>query len=136
MRSRISCLLSDVSCNERYSALFLELDQIERFLAMSLHPGYTVFHSSCSSLPLPRPLGKLATRPELTNWLHRIFLKLALPPPNHSPRIFIPQAMTLNSFVKLLCRLHEVGYPSHWLSAVLQDLLADRVVLEGALPWD
>jgi hypothetical protein len=94
------------------------------------------FGTTPAYLLLPRPLSELASRKELTNWLHQIFLSLALPAPAASARGRIHQPLALNAFTKLLCRLYDVGYPSHWLSAIIEDIPADRVVLDGPLPWD
>jgi hypothetical protein len=118
------------------SALYLEPSQVERYLGITIIPGSTVFASWFTSLPLPRPLDELASRQELTSWLTQLFLAIALPPPSRPAPMRIPQPLTTNAFVKTVIKLHEVGYPSHWLSGVLEDILDNRMVLRGPLPWD
>jgi hypothetical protein len=114
----------------------LEPGELKWYLGAYAIPGSSVFDSWFASLPLPQPLEELATRQELSIWLTRLFLSLALPPPSAPVPMRIPQPLALNAFVKTIQKLHEVGYPSHWLSGVLEDLLTDRAVLHGPLPWD
>jgi hypothetical protein len=116
--------------------MFLATSQLERFLGMQVAPGASVDEINCTFLPYPRPLDKLASRSGLANWLNQILLKLALPAPSANIDTRIPQPLMLNAFVKLLGTLQHVGYPSHWLSAILESILSDKVVLNGRLPWD
>ncbi|SJK99726.1 uncharacterized protein ARMOST_03037 [Armillaria ostoyae] len=85
--------------------------------------------------PLPRPLSTLPSREELTTWLTRVLLATIFPPAFANPmqqmlRVRYPS--NLVAFITLFLRLHEIGYPSHWLSEYLQTILSDSLVTDIA----
>ncbi|KIJ65506.1 hypothetical protein HYDPIDRAFT_130715 [Hydnomerulius pinastri MD-312] len=88
-----------------------------------------------SNKKLPRPLSELASRDELTTWLTRVLLCILVPgtPGVQQVRARLPN--NLVSFVALLLRLQEIGYPGHWLSEYLQILLSNSLVTK-VLPYE
>lgn len=85
--------------------------------------------------PLPRPLNDLATRPELTAWLTRVFFSIILPGKTHEfgMRTYVRYPNSLAAFVELLVHLHAVGYPTHWLSDFVSIMLTDTLTTDIAL---
>ncbi|KAK7056835.1 hypothetical protein VNI00_002552 [Paramarasmius palmivorus] len=108
-----------------------------RVIAMKPAWGITEFASE----PLPIPLNKLPSRVELQTWLSRVLIAIVTPGGKggldagmHAFRA--QQPFTLAMFIRLLIRLHEIGYPPHWLADYLQivlhdDLRTDVVVANG-----
>ncbi|KAJ7218678.1 hypothetical protein GGX14DRAFT_437608 [Mycena pura] len=86
-----------------------------------------------SPLPLPRPNPELATREVLKTWLIRVFLcTLINGKKNSLGKIITPS--TIVTFIHLLIHLHKVGYPGHWLSDFLQNLMSNNLVTD-ILPY-
>ncbi|KAI1455661.1 hypothetical protein F4805DRAFT_476581 [Annulohypoxylon moriforme] len=74
-------------------------------------------------------------RNELVKWLHMHFLKLCLPPHRASERrrqVYMPLNMT--AFFRLIIHLSGVGYPSHWLSAILMEICSGRISTQARAP--
>ncbi|KIM41915.1 hypothetical protein M413DRAFT_71143 [Hebeloma cylindrosporum] len=96
-------------------------------------------HKSCFDdialvrLPLPRPLDQLATKKELHTWLSQLLLA-TLRTPNSSPapgRVDAPNNLT--AFLHVLCHLHLVGFPSHWIGDFWQSVISNNFVTDVAL---
>lgn len=94
-----------------------------------------------SPMPLPRDLHDLASRPELTTWLMRMLLCILIPgimdDPKGTASVRCPN--NLVAFIELLIHLHFVGFPSHWLSDFLREVLNNKVETDlapylGTLP--
>ena len=67
-------------------------------------------------------------REKLETWLYRLFLKLAIPAHRESQSfVLIYSPLNLTVFYRLLLHLSSVGYPAHWLSGVLDDLINGRI---------
>lgn len=80
-----------------------------------------------SSLPLR--FDQLASRTDFERWLHRVLIRILSPPqPTRRPGIFMPS--TLATFMRLLIHTNEIGYPSHWLSEVVERIINDRLTSE------
>ncbi|KAJ7041619.1 hypothetical protein C8F04DRAFT_994717 [Mycena alexandri] len=81
---------------------------------------------------LPRPIGELVTRAELTRWLTRVLLYTCIPgtPGMQNVRVRMPNNLVV--FVRLLAHLHAVGYPAHWLAEFLHTILSDSLVTDVA----
>jgi hypothetical protein len=118
------------------SSILLQMKDLTRCMGAYILPDPTPWDYGIASQPLPRELDQLASRNEVNTWLLRIFLKLALPAPSPSAQLRIPQPLCLNAFIKLLQRLYDIGYSPHWLSGVLEDILGDKVVFNGVMPWE
>ena len=78
----------------------------------------------------PLAFSELLPRPKLNSWLFTIFFKIAIPVNRksqdwHHTLIYAPLNLTI--FFRLLIHLHQVGYPSHWLSDVLVQILENQV---------
>ncbi|THU91070.1 hypothetical protein K435DRAFT_968380 [Dendrothele bispora CBS 962.96] len=84
------------------------------------------------SLPLPLPISQLASRSELTHWLTKIMLYTIAPaiPLLEPMRARYPNNLT--PFFHLLFHLHSVGFPDHWLSQFLSDVISDKVYSTAA----
>ncbi|KAK3367220.1 hypothetical protein B0T24DRAFT_709914 [Lasiosphaeria ovina] len=77
--------------------------------------------------PLAMAFDQLQPRAELEKWVLSFFLKLCLPVRRASN---LPAPLNLTAFPRLLARIHGAGYPAHWLS----DILADLVIVTTARP--
>lgn len=75
-------------------------------------------------------------RERLENWLYRLFLKLAIPAHKHliQSYVLIYSPLNLSVFYRLLLHLSNVGYPAHWLSGVLDNLLKGRINTTARAP--
>eukprot|EP01113_Clastostelium_recurvatum_P030106 TRINITY_DN3648_c0_g3_i2.p1 TRINITY_DN3648_c0_g3~~TRINITY_DN3648_c0_g3_i2.p1 ORF type:complete len:1023 (+),score=197.58 TRINITY_DN3648_c0_g3_i2:481-3549(+) len=85
------------------------------------------------TLPIPRH--DLFSVDALTSYLMRLFLFLTLPVdqvPNQHSRINYP--LNMLSFVATLHRLVAVGYPPHWISSVLAQLLSGSISTRARPP--
>ena len=79
--------------------------------------------------PLPTPVQRFS-KADLIHFIHSSFFRLALPVHNRSSHLpqTIREPLTISSLFRVLTRLHEVGYPGHWLSEALEPLLSDTLV--------
>ena len=71
----------------------------------------------------------LLPKEALTKWLYSLFFKFALPT-NRSDmqfnnKLFCPLNLTI--YFRVLPRLHESGYPRHWLATALANIIANTV---------
>lgn len=75
------------------------------------------------------PFSSLLPREALTKWLYALFLKFALPTDrtnmHFSNLIFCPLNLTI--YFRVLLRLHESGYPRHWLATALANIVSNTV---------
>lgn len=127
---------------EAYIAEYLclsSLSKLQSATCMKLCPGqYEVlseFMPMCeyiswqhSGAKIPLEYNQLLPRVQFTRWLMQVFFKIAIPPTREVQsiaRIFSP--LNLSVFVRLLVRLVEIGYPAHWISSIVEDILYDRV---------
>lgn len=78
---------------------------------------------------------QLMPKPKLTHWLHALFLKLCLPSPRrkHDPTL-VYAPLNLTVFLRLLVHVAELGYPAHWLSALLTALLEGEIATTARAP--
>ncbi|KIJ64313.1 hypothetical protein HYDPIDRAFT_112299 [Hydnomerulius pinastri MD-312] len=82
---------------------------------------------------LPRPLNSLASRVELQAWLSRLLLCILWPGQAQQRPNLVRIPANLVTFVNLLVRLHEIGYPSHWLADYLQSMLSNNLITDRAV---
>ncbi|KDN67994.1 putative tetratricopeptide [Colletotrichum sublineola] len=81
------------------------------------------------------PWSRLMARPALEKWLHSHLLKICLPyrrplwsdRPVHAP-------LNLTAFFRIVARLHEVGYPAHWLAGVLASICEGSITTTARFP--
>ena len=77
----------------------------------------------------PFPFSSLLPKQALTKWLYALFFKFALPTDrsnmHFSNLIFCPLNLTI--YFRVLLRLHESGYPRHWLATALANIVANTV---------
>ncbi|KXS97941.1 hypothetical protein AC578_3388 [Pseudocercospora eumusae] len=94
--------------------------------------SYTIWHHHPSS----KNLQDLMSREKLETWLFRLFLKIALPVEKlliqDNALIYSPLNLTI--FFRLLLHLHNVGYPSHWLSGIWTEILSGKITTSARPP--
>lgn len=81
------------------------------------------------------PFKELVPRAELERWLYAHFFKLALPVKRDLRAwslIYAPLNLTM--FFRILSHLHEMGYPAHWLSTVLHNIVSNTVTTTARPP--
>ncbi|KAF7341111.1 hypothetical protein MVEN_01845300 [Mycena venus] len=94
-----------------------------RNVASVLHPPFCLLPSK-----LPLKPSQLASRVEFDGWLHRVLMRILAPPIiNDKPNYQILMPTTLRTFVQLLIRAVEIGYPSSWIADFLNSLLCDTL---------
>lgn len=77
---------------------------------------------------VPNSFSNLLSRQQFEAWLYRLFLKMAIPikrEMRHPTLIYSP--LNLAAFLRLCGHLHSVGYPAHWISGVLDELLSGTI---------
>lgn len=78
---------------------------------------------------------QLMPKPTLTHWLHALFLKLCLPYPRAKHDFTLVYApLNLTVFLRLLVHVADLGYPAHWLSALVNALLEGEIVTTARAP--
>jgi hypothetical protein len=97
-----------------------------------LGPDYI---SWCRALRGRIKFDDLLPRAEIERWLYAHFFKLVLPYPRPRKEYAPVHApLNLTIFFRLLVQLHDVGYPGHWLSSVLVNILRDEVTTTARPP--
>ena len=86
--------------------------------------------------PIKWPFEHLVPRPKLNKWLFALFFRLALPIERDTSDFMtlVHAPLNLTIFLRVLRRLEEVGYPKHWLSDALQNILTNNVVTTARPP--
>ncbi|KAK3989044.1 tetratricopeptide [Cladorrhinum sp. PSN332] len=95
--------------------------------------GYIVWDQVPTQKLLPQK--GLLSRQALEKWLYALFLKLCLPYPR--PRISqapVHSPLNLTAFLRLVAHLSSIGYPSHWLSGVLEALCGGKITTTARAP--
>lgn len=81
------------------------------------------------------PWDKLMPRARAERWLYAHFLKICLPARRDSEDgapVYAPQNLT--AFMRLILRLAERGYPSHWLGTIIENLTSGVVKTTARAP--
>ena len=93
--------------------------------------GYCYWHY----LDLPSTFADLIPREKLETWLYRLLLKLAIPASREIQSfVLIYSPLNFTVFYRLLLHLNNVGYPAHWLSRVLDNLLEGKITTTARPP--
>ncbi|KAK7991439.1 hypothetical protein PG988_000233 [Apiospora saccharicola] len=82
--------------------------------------------------------GELMPQASLMWWLCSHFLKICLPyrrDPAFHPDGLVFAPLNLTMFMRLLVHVSELGYPAHWLSALINNLLAGHLTTTARAPW-
>lgn len=148
-----TCLLNPPLWNsaEDFTSEYLllpTLPQLEKTTLLKLAPGQTGvlldFLPMCEFINWQKALppgaaelsyNQLLPRAELNRWLIQVFFHIAIPAEReiHSmARIHSP--LNLTAFIRLLVRLVEIGYPAHWVGAVVEDILDNKVYTNTRIP--
>lgn len=113
----------------------LELDTLDLDGGPSINPlgEYFEWRRTTTS---PLDFSFLFPRPALQKWLFTMFFKIVLPVNRASQPwdtlIYCPLNLTI--FFRTLIHLHTAGYPSHWISEVLVQILENRVTTSARPP--
>lgn len=83
-----------------------------------------------------KALQDLIPQQRLETWLHKLFLKIALPTEKEGVELgnIILSPLNLSTFFCVLRHLHSIGYPAHWLSNVLSQLLSGSITTKARPP--
>ena len=133
-------------------ALINTSDQGFRIFGMSMSADSPLFKHLSQGVETAYPLGpeyiswcrvlkgrikfdNLLPRAEIERWLYAHFFKLVLPYPRpRREHTLVYAPLNLTMFFRLLAQLHDVGYPAHWLSSVLVNILRDEVTTTARPP--
>ncbi|EFA85371.1 hypothetical protein PPL_02374 [Heterostelium album PN500] len=73
-------------------------------------------------------LDNLLNRDQLTMWLTRLFISIALPAPNSVRQLCLVNAPNnISVFFCLIKRLIDIGYPRHWLQAIIEQIASGQI---------
>ncbi|KAK0385346.1 hypothetical protein NLU13_7822 [Sarocladium strictum] len=81
------------------------------------------------------PANQRMSRASLEHWLHSHLLKICIPyhrPVTSSSPVHAPLNLTI--FLRLVIHMHEVGYPSHWLSGILHSICEGKITTRARFP--
>ncbi len=124
---------SDLATTFRVSTSGARETSILDSFGISMFPmcKYRLWHH----LPKASSLAELMPRDRLTTWLYRFFLKVAIPMYKEDPvsisLIYSP--LNITAFLRVVCHLHDVGCPAHWLNDIISCLLQGKI-RSGARP--
>ncbi|GAM24901.1 hypothetical protein SAMD00019534_080760 [Acytostelium subglobosum LB1] len=105
-----------------------------RCLEDQLWGDNTWTHVAKKSDDLPMPLDSLAKRDEIWLWLVRVFINIMLPAKiNPADVVTFNCPNNMSIFFRILDRLRDVGYPLHWLTSFIDQLLSGSVKSAAAL---
>lgn len=80
-------------------------------------------------------LGGLMSRPDLFKWLQAHLLKICLPYPRpHNSMSLVYAPLNLTNFLRLLCHASNLGYPAHWLSALIDSICSGEIATTARAP--
>ncbi|CEP03319.1 DUF4470 domain-containing protein [Plasmodiophora brassicae] len=117
----------------------LSIRDCERYVGMTLKCGslwrFDPRWGHAIGKPLPYDLNDLATQDELFEWVVRVILMIGVPP-KRDPRNPVRENYPLNMsyLFRMFERLIAIGYPRHWLAAIMTRLLENRVVASARPP--
>ncbi|KAL1959924.1 hypothetical protein VTO42DRAFT_592 [Malbranchea cinnamomea] len=80
----------------------------------------------------PHSYAALMPRKEFVRWLNSVFFRIMAP--CHITKYPIEAPLNVTIFFRLLIYLCDVGYPKHWISSVLINILEDNVVTAARAP--
>ncbi|KAJ7438219.1 hypothetical protein B0H11DRAFT_593185 [Mycena galericulata] len=89
----------------------------------------SILHQPFALLPCQLPLknDQLAPREQVVGWLHRILMRILAPPYSNTSGYSILMPTTFRTFIQLLIHVVDIGYPSNWISDLLNSILSDDV---------
>ncbi|TFK27293.1 hypothetical protein FA15DRAFT_220295 [Coprinopsis marcescibilis] len=123
-----------------YNYTMLLPHELKRFLGVNTLKGKPVQDIFCfGASAVPKPLSLLPTRDEFRNWLTRLLLSFVHPGfVQPRPRLIrLPNSLV--AFIGLLSELRNIGYPGHWISDFMQNVInntvdSDHAVFQETLP--
>lgn len=115
--------------------MFDQYDGESDMPGMPFYLGQQYWAWKLSSTTTKLPWGKLMSRARLERWLYAHFLKICLPARrdiDDGAPVYAP--LNLTAFMRLIVRLAERGYPSHWLGAVIENLTSGAIKTTARAP--
>ncbi len=80
-------------------------------------------------------LESLMSRPALFKWLQAHFLKICLSHPRpEASHTLVYAPLNLTIFLRLLCRVADLGYPAHWLSTLIDSICGGDISTTARAP--
>ena len=131
----ISLILNTDRCRRfgylcrRYT--LLSPTDVPRFLGCRIIHGKPLAYVLSIGHIMPGPplsTKKLAAREELIRWLNRQLVNTLSPGMPDYGEVRVRAPNNLVAFVNLLVHLCDFGFPGHWISEYVQNILADKVV--------
>lgn len=124
-------LYTDLTEYFHSNTLLTSVDDCNRVFGLKLAGG-----SLFGPLPYYTPaIGEKMKRSDLESWLHRLLLAIAFP-----PRIKCTEmnreisSLTMVSFLEVLVRLVEIGYPKHWIAGFLETIMKQTIMSSASPP--
>ncbi|KAK7943594.1 uncharacterized protein PG986_012707 [Apiospora aurea] len=77
---------------------------------------------------------ELMPQASLTRWLYSHFVKICLPYERGPAFDLVYAPLNLTMFIRLLVHVSELGYPAHWLSTLINNLLGGEVTTTARAP--
>jgi hypothetical protein len=117
--------------------MLLKLTQVKVLFAGSQPvpmADYTLYQAQWP--PKPHNFRSLLPRKAFCKRLYGLFFKLALPMPSDMLEflVIIHSPLNLTILFRLISQLRKIGYPSHWLSEILINILENKVITTSRLP--
>ncbi|KAI0197972.1 hypothetical protein F4808DRAFT_473096 [Astrocystis sublimbata] len=117
----------------KFSRLTPEFLPQDMFSSMSLTMTDYKMWESVGWRPLA--LTERMSRENLFRWLYSHFLKLCLPFPRAVPDFTLVYApLNMTAFMRLLGLVVELGYPSHWISALVSAIASGEITTTARAP--
>ncbi|KAJ7648995.1 hypothetical protein DFH06DRAFT_556320, partial [Mycena polygramma] len=116
-----------------YTYTLLQPDQLPQYLGCKIRwyrNVESVLQPPFCLLPCTLPLkpSQLASRENFEGWLQRVFMRILAPPDTSMMMDYIIlMPTTFRTFLQLLVRAMEIGYPSVWISDFLGRILSDTL---------
>ena len=80
-------------------------------------------------------LADFLSRDQFETWLYRLFLKIAIPKEKNTVnQALVYSPLNLSVFIRLCLHLHMFGYPAHWLSSVLGNIVSGNISTKARPP--
>ncbi|KAI1498753.1 hypothetical protein F5X99DRAFT_431519 [Biscogniauxia marginata] len=128
-------LMSDTEAIQNHFGVVLREDSPSRTdypghdLALN---GYTMWSATAAKR---LPLAKLMSRNALQRFLDAHLLKICVPFPRPKQNVELVYApLNLTMLFRLVVRMHEVGYPAHWLSGIINRMLEGELTTSARAP--
>jgi hypothetical protein len=98
-------------------------------------PGIMTDYLQWHHIDVPLEYQNLVPRQRVEEWLYRLFLTLAVPMERECRRfVLIYSPLNMTAFIRLCAHLHTIGYPAHWMGAVLAEIISGSIATKARAP--